>query len=339
MATPNYDVRSEYVGDGTLAQYSFDFRITDLSQLLVIQSDRYFNETFRVRGTDIINLVSVAFDPIVGGGVVTLTSILPNLSNLALICAVDAPVQASEFKNKADFTLRRIEAALDAVESGVQRAAYLAQRSVKLPEEYLEASATAFNTEMPIPVSGMVIAVNDTATGFTLINNSSLLLFGTSDPTTSTGINGQYYLNTSTMTFFGPKSGGVWPAGVAFGSSTSQPELNATIANNQSVYTNITGMTANSVLYRSIQIYYSIYRVVGATERRESGTLILDYSPVAGTWIIGDRRGTSDALNVANSMQIVTAGGVGQVQYQSDNMGSTLGRIRWKIISTTGVDV
>jgi hypothetical protein len=40
------------------------------------------------------------------------------------------------------------------------------------------------------------------------------ILFGASDPTSSTGIDGQFYINTTTNTFFGPRASGSWPTGV-----------------------------------------------------------------------------------------------------------------------------
>jgi hypothetical protein len=42
------------------------------------------------------------------------------------------------------------------------------------------------------------------------------ILNGTSDPSNLyTGTDGDFYLNSSTSTFFGPKTGGVWPAGIS----------------------------------------------------------------------------------------------------------------------------
>jgi len=40
------------------------------------------------------------------------------------------------------------------------------------------------------------------------------VLSGAVDPTTE-GVNGDFYINTTTWTIFGPKAGGVWPAGVS----------------------------------------------------------------------------------------------------------------------------
>lgn len=229
MSTPDYSPRAEYVGTGTLNEYTFDFRITDLSQLLIVQSDRYFTQTFRVRGSDTTYLSSVEFDEIAGGGTVTLKTNLPNLSNLAIVLAVDDPEQVFEFRNKSDFTLKHFENALDALAGGIQRAAYLAQRSVKLPEMMLKAAVDLFNTELPIPVASKVIAINDDADGFVLIDNAGLLLFGTVDPTDPIGINGQYYINTTSMLLFGPKAGGSWPLpGIPLGGGAGLPPGGAT---------------------------------------------------------------------------------------------------------------
>ncbi len=42
------------------------------------------------------------------------------------------------------------------------------------------------------------------------------ILSGTTNPSNLyTGTNGDYYINTSNYTFFGPKTGGIWPAGFA----------------------------------------------------------------------------------------------------------------------------
>ncbi|MDQ0139662.1 hypothetical protein [Cupriavidus necator] len=49
------------------------------------------------------------------------------------------------------------------------------------------------------------------------------ILSGSVDPTASVGNDGDYYINTSTSTLFGPKANGTWPAGVPLGGNTSSP--------------------------------------------------------------------------------------------------------------------
>ena len=46
--------------------------------------------------------------------------------------------------------------------------------------------------------------------------NGNTVLFGSTNPSnSSTGNDGDFYVNTSTYLFFGPKAGGVWPAGTS----------------------------------------------------------------------------------------------------------------------------
>ena len=45
------------------------------------------------------------------------------------------------------------------------------------------------------------------------VGTPTTLLYGAGNPSNATGVNGNFYINTSTFTIFGPKSGGVWPAG------------------------------------------------------------------------------------------------------------------------------
>ncbi len=41
------------------------------------------------------------------------------------------------------------------------------------------------------------------------------MLYGAVDPTSLIGIDGNFYINTTTHVFFGPKWLGVWPAGTS----------------------------------------------------------------------------------------------------------------------------
>jgi hypothetical protein len=41
------------------------------------------------------------------------------------------------------------------------------------------------------------------------------LLYGPSDPTPTTGVDTNFYLNSITTRLFGPKAAGVWPSGVS----------------------------------------------------------------------------------------------------------------------------
>lgn len=45
-------------------------------------------------------------------------------------------------------------------------------------------------------------------------SNGNTVLNGTIDPAVGVGVNGDFYINTTSWYIFGPKAGGVWPAGV-----------------------------------------------------------------------------------------------------------------------------
>jgi hypothetical protein len=45
--------------------------------------------------------------------------------------------------------------------------------------------------------------------------DGNTVLYGTADPTSGVGVNGNFYINTATHFLFGPKSAGAWPAGTS----------------------------------------------------------------------------------------------------------------------------
>ena len=176
MARSTFNVREEYVGTGALNVYTFDFKIASLAHLMIIQTTDLLVETFRVLGDDVINLTSVDFDPIDGGGTVTLVANVPNNHHLFILMANDEPLQESEFKNKADFTLKRFEDALDVVAGAVQRLAYLMKRAPKVPESVLDVEN--FDGELASPlIPNYIIAVNAAGTGYELVPNPDLIAF------------------------------------------------------------------------------------------------------------------------------------------------------------------
>jgi len=58
------------------------------------------------------------------------------------------------------------------------------------------------------------------------------ILNGTSNPTGSVGKDGDFYINKTTTTLFGPKAGGVWPSGV----SLIGPPVSTTATCSSAVY-------------------------------------------------------------------------------------------------------
>jgi len=61
--------------------------------------------------------------------------------------------------------------------------------------------------------------------------NGNTILQGTTNPSNLTdGVNGDYYINLSTYYFFGPKAGGVWPAGFSLITAITTTSYNTPFA-------------------------------------------------------------------------------------------------------------
>lgn len=54
----------------------------------------------------------------------------------------------------------------------------------------------------------------------------STIISGTTAPVAGTGANGDYYLDKTTKTLYGPKAAGAWPAGTALGGGGTALQYN-----------------------------------------------------------------------------------------------------------------
>jgi|GEM_PF-2413751 len=89
------------------------------------------------------------------------------------------------------------------------------------------------------PATGLLVYQTDGITGFyfynngqwlKLVNNTEIsgggagsgntILNGTGNPVSAIGKDGDFYINTASNTFFGPKAGGIWPAGISMTGNT-----------------------------------------------------------------------------------------------------------------------
>lgn len=166
MAVPECIVKEQWLGNNTLIDFTFDFTIQNLQHLEVLVQDTTGDEVERLRGDDITFLSGVVFDANKGGGTISLRTELPNGWVLTALQANDAPTQPSEFKEKFSFTLERFELALDYMITAIQRAAYLAQRSVKVHD--LDDSYD-FNPMLPKNIGAnprATIVINANGNGF-----------------------------------------------------------------------------------------------------------------------------------------------------------------------------
>lgn len=169
MSRSTFDVREEYIGAGNLDAYSFDFKIENLDQILVTVFDDDGVLVGDFRGDDATFLASVDFDPIDGGGTVNLLADLAAGWKIVILLADDEPTQPFEFKNKFDFTLKKIEQAFDWLSGQIQRLAYLQGRNIRLSDRMSEAEAAAFDKTLPFDLEdnpGATLAVNEDGDGF-----------------------------------------------------------------------------------------------------------------------------------------------------------------------------
>lgn len=108
-------------------------------------------------------------------------------------------------------------------------------------------------------------------------------------------------------------------------------ETQFTIADNQSSYQNVTGLSFDHTVVRAVRVEYTIYRTNGSSiERRETGYLTAHYKAVAAAWSYGRESSGDDALNMTDGLVVNSSG---QVQYKSDSVGATyVGKMRYKVI-------
>lgn len=132
MSRPQFEVKEIYTGTGTLAAYTFDFKIEKKEQLLLVFVDDEKVETARIRGDDTLLISNLIFNPITGGGTVTLVDNLPLDHKLVLLLANDEPTQVYEFNNNQSFDLKKLEMSLDFAVGPIQRLAYLAKQSFRI---------------------------------------------------------------------------------------------------------------------------------------------------------------------------------------------------------------
>lgn len=99
----------------------------------------------------------------------------------------------------------------------------------------------------------------------------------------------------------------------------------ATIANNQTIFTSVTGLIFNTTNVKAAHIEYMVFRSTNSTELDEIGSLSAIYNTSTTSWELG-RRSTGDA-GIEFS---ITSGG--QIQYKSSNIAGTSysGRIRFR---------
>lgn len=170
-----YNVREEFLGDDVKTDFSFDFEIADLTELLIVITDSDGVETDRVRGDDTTIIDTVTWEEGEPGGIVAFIDPPEDGSHIFLMLAPDETLQESEFKNKGQFTLPLFEAAIDVLARGIQRLQYLAKRSINIGDEMLDSEVEAFNFRIGKPFAGAMFRVNDNNDGLEWVNPSDVV--------------------------------------------------------------------------------------------------------------------------------------------------------------------
>ena len=161
-----FDVKEQVLGTGDTLAYTFDFKIYELTDLLIYVQDGSGVQVEKIRGDDTSYLAGVTFDALNGGGTVTLAAFLPDTYVMTMLLANDQPDQTTSFPNKGSFTLDILEGALDFLASCIQRVSYLAQRAMVLND--LD-DATLFDPTLPLGIMnspGGIVSVKGDGTGF-----------------------------------------------------------------------------------------------------------------------------------------------------------------------------
>lgn len=200
MARPSYNPKVQFTGTGLVASYNFTFKIENKTQILATVANATGSVLWEAKGDNTTYISDVVFDAELGGGTVILPAPLPSGYTLIIMEANEAPTQPYEFRNKFDFTLKRLEMALDFVLGPVQRLMYLIKR-VPMLSDFDD--LTGKSIKLPKAVAGGIFGWDSTG---------MYLRYYTADQfvSSSTGV---LLLNLPTDGKFGGPGGG--PTGTA----------------------------------------------------------------------------------------------------------------------------
>lgn len=153
------------VGNDDTNVYSFPFKITKLSEIVVVQIDVSVDPPtidFVERGDVGLNVQSVDFDSVLGGGTITFTSNLPAGKRIYIKIANDEPTQPSRFRDQQDFKLKSIEDALDFIVNQATRLSDKAERSMRFADPFTHVESVVNLEIQTFPVAyGMPIMSSD----------------------------------------------------------------------------------------------------------------------------------------------------------------------------------
>jgi hypothetical protein len=158
-----YDTRSLALGDDITTQVEFDFLITKKSDLLITITETG-EDPIIIDGDDTTYLSSVVFDPVEGGGTVTLLAALATGKTLYIDLNVVEPDQPNVFRvvNNYLASFRSIERALDYIVTQIQTLARRSEQSLKFAR-HVDTSTINMNLPEATDTEARIMQFNGTA--------------------------------------------------------------------------------------------------------------------------------------------------------------------------------
>tara|TARA_R110000822_G_scaffold276406_2_gene398466 strand:+ start:536 stop:1246 length:711 start_codon:yes stop_codon:yes gene_type:complete len=142
------------------------------------------------------------------GGTMTLTS-GATLSDAIVLELNISPVRATDFPTTGGFNI-------DTLNTWIDKMIVLFKQTFENIDRKVGRASTDASTyalTLPVPTS-TVQSLQLSTSGFTLIDRGNVVLNGTSAPSSGTGINGDFYIDSNANNLYGPKAGGSWPTAV-----------------------------------------------------------------------------------------------------------------------------
>ena len=146
---PEYNVREVYLGDGIQTVFTFDFKIVNVEDLLVLYIDPTGAQVWKTRGNDTTYFTTLLNEDLDGGSITWVTD-EPGIDyKIIILLADDDPTQPSRYTTDSRYTMKKIESSLDTLSGQIQRIRYLLDRSLRLPESVTDIISTELATLIP----------------------------------------------------------------------------------------------------------------------------------------------------------------------------------------------
>lgn len=164
-------------------------------------------------GADFNVVGSASFTGGFHGGICTL--VVP-VTNCQITILRDGPyLRTDDFPTTGQFNIDTLNTTLDRIVTLLQQLKGYSRRSPILP---VSLAVSQLDPTFPAPVAGQLIGWDALALKFlnydpAILKASNGVYNGAGAPGVGIGNNGDFYVDTANNVFYGPKAGGIWPAG------------------------------------------------------------------------------------------------------------------------------